>query len=117
MPRPQFGHLSKIWTESIESSTLIRQYIPMVTRKALEMDRSYPGEDFESAYMEGLYVAAFSFHLARENVPWEWWLHMQLRKRNKDVIYRANRSKNLGKRVSMESIDLLSRTTGRIRCL
>ena len=105
MPRPAFGALAKVWSEDFEAAERIRRYTPLVERKARVMERDYPGEDFEAAYTTGLYEAAFTFDKSKPGTGWDWWLHLWIRKRNNDLIYRFNRSLRLGRRISLESVD------------
>ena len=61
MPTPAFGKLSGLWSDSPAAAALIEAYQPSVQRWARNLERDYPGEDFEPAAMEGLYLTAFSF--------------------------------------------------------
>lgn len=103
MARPAFGSLSRKWSENPDAEELIRKYAPKVQIKARCQDRSYPGEDFEPHYMDGLYMAAYTFADARPGTQWDLWLFFHIRRNNKGPMYRIHRTTaKLGSRKQYE---------------
>lgn len=89
MPRPSFGKLSQIWSDDPEAAALILDYRDLATAWARAMERMFPGEDFEEAYMEALYLAAFT--ATNLMCPFDEHLWRKVRDQNSNLKYRFRR--------------------------
>ena len=61
MPLPPFGKLRKVWSADDAAAQLVRDYHRCTQQLAENLERRFPGEDFEPAAMEGLYLTAFTW--------------------------------------------------------
>lgn len=89
MPRPQFGKLSKVWSDDPGAAKLISDHMALAVGLARRMERIYFGEDWETAYVEALYDAAFTWRPG--NGSFESWLWLKCRDRNRILKYRFMR--------------------------
>ena len=75
MPLPPFGRLSQTWHDR-SGDAFVRQFVADAERYAARMDRIYPGVDWLTICMDGLYRAAYSYEPARG--AFHYWMYTNI---------------------------------------
>lgn len=103
MSRPQFGVLSKAWSDDPVAAKLINDHVSTVSSMAYYMEKKCIGEDFEAAYMEALYDLAFNWKPGEYSFKKCLW--SKCRSKNKNIRYRFERWAKSMKRYPSDAID------------